>query len=44
MGLRTSFKTLVSVTAYHSFAGEVEARTPPRYAASSLHSVTNFCA
>ncbi len=25
----TSFKTLVSVTAYHSFAGEVEVRTPP---------------
>ena len=25
--------TLASDTAYHSFAGEVEARTPPRYAA-----------
>src|SRR3954452_2922265 len=28
-----SWKTLLSVTAYHSFGGEVEARTPPRYAA-----------
>jgi len=26
-------KTLLSVTAYRSFGGEVEARTPPRYAA-----------
>ena len=25
--------TLASDTAYHSFAGEVEARTPPRYVA-----------
>jgi len=25
--------TLASDTAYHSFAGEVEAQTPPRYAA-----------
>src|SRR3954454_10963970 len=25
--------TVASDTAYHSFAGEVEARTPPRYAA-----------
>src|SRR5260370_22976253 len=28
-----SLKTLFSVTAYRSFGGEVEARTPPRYAA-----------
>src|SRR4051794_3962987 len=28
--------------AYHSFGGEVEARTPPRYAASTPHAVTNF--
>src|SRR6266542_4085845 len=28
-----SLKTLLSVTAYRSFGGEVEARTPPRYAA-----------
>src|SRR5262245_35779509 len=28
-----SWKTLVSIAAYHSFGGEVEARTPPRYAA-----------
>ena len=37
-----SFKTLLSVTAYHSFAGEVEAQSPPRYAALTLHAVTNF--
>jgi hypothetical protein len=37
-----SWKTLVSVTAYHSFGGEVEARTPPRYTALPLHAVTNF--
>jgi hypothetical protein len=37
-----SWKTLVSVTAYHSFGGEVEARTPPRYAALPFHAVTNF--
>src|SRR5262245_64138611 len=37
-----NWKTLVSVTAYHSFSGEVEARTPPRYAALSPHAVTNF--
>jgi hypothetical protein len=37
-----SSKTLVSVTAYHSFGGDVEARTPPRYAALPLHDVTNF--
>jgi hypothetical protein len=37
-----SLMTLVSVTAYHSFGGEVEARTPPRYAALPLHAVTNF--
>jgi hypothetical protein len=35
-------ETLVSVTAYHSFGGEVEARTPSRYAALPLHAVTNF--
>ena len=29
-------------TAYHSFDGEVEARTPPRYAALPIHAVTNF--
>src|SRR5215213_3265416 len=29
----SSLTTLASDTAYHSFAGEVEARTPPRYAA-----------
>src|SRR4051794_7126640 len=28
--------------ACHSFGGEVEARTPPRYAASTPHAVTNF--
>jgi len=38
-----SWKTLLSVTAYHSFSGEVEARTPPRYAALPFHAVTNFC-
>src|SRR5204862_5121891 len=32
-----SWKTLLSVTAYHSFSGEVEARTPPRYAALPFH-------
>jgi len=37
-----SWKTLMSVTAYHSFGGEVEARTTPRYAALPLHAVTNF--
>jgi hypothetical protein len=38
-----SWKTLVSVTAYHSFDGEVEAsKRPPRYAASIPHAVTNF--
>ncbi len=31
-----SLKTLLSVTAYHSFSGEVEARTSPRYAALPL--------
>src|SRR4051794_40112128 len=31
-----SLTTLSWVTACHSFGGEVEARTPPRYAASSL--------
>src|SRR4051794_26365243 len=34
--------TLSWVTACHSFGGEVEARTPPRYAASTPHAVTNF--
>jgi hypothetical protein len=38
----TSWKTLVSVTAYHSFGGEVEALNTPRYAALPLHAVTNF--
>jgi hypothetical protein len=37
-----SWKTLVSVTAYHSFGGEVEASNTPRYAASPLYTVTNF--
>src|SRR4051794_34634116 len=38
-----SLTTLLSwVTACHSFGGEVEARTPPRYAASTPHAVTNF--
>src|SRR6516165_5250433 len=32
-----SWKTLVSVTAYHSFGGEVEASNTPRYAALPLH-------
>jgi hypothetical protein len=32
----------VSVTAYHSFGGEVEALNTPRYAALPLHAVTNF--
>ena len=32
-----SFKTVLSLTAYHSFVGEVEARSPPRYAALTLH-------
>jgi hypothetical protein len=33
---------LVSVTAYHSFDGEVGASNTPRYAALPLHAVTNF--
>src|SRR3954464_15545845 len=37
-----SLTTLSWVTACHSFGGEVEARTPPRYAASSPHAVTNL--
>jgi hypothetical protein len=37
-----SLKTLWSDKAYHSFGGEVEARTPPRYAASSRQAVSNF--
>src|SRR3954471_6921605 len=37
-----SLTTVSWVTACHSFGGEVEARTPPRYAASSPHAVTNF--
>src|SRR3954447_4418352 len=37
-----SLTALSWVTAYHSFGGEVEARTPPRYAASTPHAVTNF--
>ena len=37
-----SFKTVLSLTAYHSFVGEVEAQSPPRYAALTLHPVTNF--
>src|SRR4051812_32354081 len=37
-----SLTTLSWVTACHSFGGEVEARTPPRYAASTPHAVTNF--
>src|SRR3954468_7705061 len=37
-----SLATLSWVMAYHSFGGEVEARTPPRYAASTPHAVTNF--
>jgi hypothetical protein len=34
------WKTLVSVTAYHSFGGEVEAPRP--YADLPLRAVTNF--
>src|SRR3954471_1883029 len=37
-----SWTTLSWVTACPSFGGEVEARTPPRYAASTPHAVTNF--
>jgi hypothetical protein len=37
-----SWKTLVSVRAYHSFNGEVEASNTPRYAAVSPQAVTNF--
>src|SRR5262245_20243372 len=39
-----SWKTLVSVTAYHSFGGEVGGfEHPPRYAAVlPFHAVTNF--
>src|SRR5262252_5514346 len=37
-----SLITLLSDTAYRSFIGEVEALTPPRYAALSGHAVTNF--
>jgi hypothetical protein len=37
-----SSKTLVPVTAYHSFGGEVEALNTPRYAALPFHAVTNF--
>src|SRR3954468_22770697 len=37
-----SLTTVSWVTACHSFGGEVEARTPPRYAASTPHAVTNF--
>ena len=37
-----SWKTLVSVWAYHSFSGEVKASNTPRYAALSPHAVTNF--
>src|SRR5215211_9042002 len=37
-----SLTTLSWIMAYHSFGGEVEARTPPRYAASTPHAVTNF--
>jgi hypothetical protein len=39
---RASLMTLLSDTAYHSFIGEVEARTPPRYVALPGHAVTNF--
>jgi hypothetical protein len=36
------WKTLVSVAAYHSFGGEVEAsKHPPRWAASIPHAVTS---
>src|SRR4051794_13891617 len=37
-----SLTTLSWVMACHSFGGEVEARTPPRYAALPPHAVTNF--
>src|SRR4051794_17805669 len=37
-----SLTTVSWIMAYHSFGGEVEARTPPRYAASIPHAVTNF--
>src|SRR3954463_16335762 len=37
-----SLTILSWVTACHSFGGEVEARTPPRSAASTPHAVTNF--
>jgi hypothetical protein len=37
-----SWKTLLSVTAYHSFGRKWRLRTPLRYAASTLDAVTNF--
>src|SRR3954468_17466662 len=37
-----SLTPLSWIMACHSFGGEVEARTPPRYAASTPHAVTNF--
>ena len=37
-----SWKTLVSVTAYHSFGEKWRRQAPPRYAALPLHAVTNF--
>src|SRR4051812_23078176 len=37
-----SLTTLSWIMACHSFGGEVEARTPPRYAASTPHAITNF--
>jgi len=37
-----SWKTLVSVTAYHSFGGEAKASNTPRHAALPLNAVTNF--
>src|ERR1700730_17581124 len=37
-----SCKTLVSVTAYHSFSGEVEASNTPTIRRLPLHAVTNF--
>ena len=37
-----SWKTLASVTAYHSFGGEVGASNTPRYAALPPYAVTNF--
>jgi hypothetical protein len=37
-----SWKTLVSVTAYHFFAGEVEASNTPTIRRLILHAVTNF--